>query len=195
MRTRLRWTSGFAAAFAVMPVLCAVPVSAQVNAATRKYTTTADFNLGTSFNVDTSGDQVALAAVVTTFDIMWISNAGEDTVSKVETSTGRELARYRTWFTGQAGYPAHPGNPYAGAAPSRTAVDSEGNVYVGNRHFDGRAPVLLKILSTGFVDRNGNGVEDTSTDTNGNGTIEPGEIQPLLDLNGNAIIDPGEIQD
>jgi hypothetical protein len=175
--------------------LAAAPVIAQVTAASKKYTTTADFNLGTAFNVDTTGDQVDLAAVVTTFDIMWIANAGEDTVSKVDTVTGRELARYRIWFTGTGAYPAHLGNPYAGAAPSRTAVDSDGNVYVGNRHFDGRAPVLLKILSTGFVDRNGNGVEDTSTDTNNNGTIEPAEMLPLVDTNGNAIIDVSEIQD
>jgi hypothetical protein len=176
-------------------LLLALPASAQVNAATKKYTTTADFALGTALNVDTSGNQIDLADVVTTFPVMWIANAGEDTVSKIDTTTGKETGRYKTWFTGTAGYPAHLGNPYAGAAPSRTAVDTDGNVYVGNRHFDGRAPVLLKILASGFIDRNGNGVEDTSTDANNNGVIDPGEIKPLVDSNANQIIDPSEIQD
>jgi hypothetical protein len=186
----------FALALAVcVAMLSALPVSAQVNAATKKYTTTADFGLGTAFNVDTTGNQVDLAAVVTTFPLMWIANAGEDTVSKVDTTTGKELGRYRTWFTGTPGYPAHLGNPYGGAAPSRTAVDTDGNVYVGNRHFDGRAPVLLKILSGTFIDRNSNGVADTSTDANNNGVIDPGEMLPLVDSNANGVIDPSEIQD
>jgi hypothetical protein len=186
--------SMFAAVVCTIAVL-AIPVSAQVTAASKKYTTTPDFNLGTSFNVDTSGDQVDLADVVTTFPVMWISNAGEDTVSRIDTTNGKEVGRYKTWFTGQAGYPAHLGNPYAGAAPSRTAVDQDGNVFVGNRHFDGRAPVLLKILSSGYVDRNNNGMEDTSTDANNNGVIDPGEMKALVDLDLDAIIDDNEIQD
>ena len=170
--------------------------SAQVNAAVKKYTTTADFNQGTLFNVDTSvPNQLQLSTVVTTFNIMWIANAGEDTVSKVNTTNGREVARYKTWFTGSAGYPDHLYNAYAGAAPSRTAVDSQGNVYVANRHFDGRPPSVLKILASGFVDRNGNGVENTSTDTNGNGTIEPGERIQLVDSNANGVLEPNELLD
>jgi hypothetical protein len=171
------------------------PTNAQVNAATKKYTTTVDFNAGTAFNVDTSGNQVDLADVITTFPVLWVANAGEDTVSRVDTTTGKETGRYKTWFTGTPGYGTHLGNAYAGAAPSRTAVDTDGNVYVGNRHFDNRAPVLLKILSSGFIDRNGNGVEDTSADANNNGVIDPAEIKPLVDTNGNQIIDPNEIQD
>jgi hypothetical protein len=188
--------------FVLVATTCAIaavvtiPLWAQVNAASRKYTTTADFNQGTSFNVDTTGNQVDLADVVTTFPVLWIANAGEDTVSRIDTSTNKEVGRYRTWFTGSApAYPTHLGNPYAGAAPSRTAVDVEGNVFVANRHFDGRAPVLLKILASGFIDRNANGVEDTSTDANNNGTIDVGEMLPLVDANANALIDQNEIQD
>jgi hypothetical protein len=195
MRTTSEVTFVFAAARIATAVLFAFPASAQVTAGSKKYTTTADFNLGTSFNVSTAGNQVQLSAVVTTFNIMWIANAGEDTVSKVDTTTGKELARYKIWFTGSPGYGTHLGNPYAGAAPSRTAVDSDGNVYVGNRHFDGRAPVLLKILSSGFIDRNGNTVADTSNDANNNGVIEPGEMLPLVDTNANGVIDPSEIRD
>jgi hypothetical protein len=185
----------FTAAVCAVLVLFVSPASAQVSAAAKKYTTTADFNLGTAFNTDTSGDQIDLATVVTTFPLLWVANAGDDTVSKVDTTTGKETARYKTWFTGTGIYGAHLGNAYAGAAPSRTAVDTQGNVYVGNRHFDGRPPVLLKILSSGFIDRNGNGIDDTSKDTNNNGVIDPAELLPMVDSNNNAIIDPSEIQD
>jgi hypothetical protein len=177
-------------------LLAALPLAAQVTSATKKYTTTADFGLGTSFNVDTAGNQVDLADVVTTFPVLWVANAGEDTVSRVDTTTGKEVGRYRTWFTGSAAaYPSHLGNAYAGGAPSRTAVDQLGNVYVGNRHFDQRAPVLLKILSGSYIDRNGNGTEETSKDINNNGVIDPGEILPLVDTNANGIIEQSEIQD
>lgn len=184
--------------FPILAVLAAtaIPGTAQVNSASKNYTLTSDFSLGSAFNVDTSGDQVDLATVITTFKVMWIANAGEDTLSKIDTTTGKETARYKTWFTGSSGlYPNHLGNPYAGAAPSRTAVDQDGNVFVGNRHFDGRVPVVLKILASGFIDRNNNGVEDTSTDANNNGIIEAAEMKPLVDVNNNGIIEDSEIQD
>ncbi|MFN3648316.1 MAG: hypothetical protein ACK47B_01945 [Armatimonadota bacterium] len=168
--------------------------------ASRTYTTTADFDRGTLFNVNhdaPNGNQLQLNARATTFPVMWIANAGEDTVSKIDTNTGKELARYRTWFgpEGQPGHLSHLGNAYAGAAPSRTAVDSNGDMYVANRHFDGRPAEVLKILSEGGIDRNGNGTIDTSEDTNGNGVIDPGEILPMGDTNGNGAIDLSEIRD
>lgn len=196
MRTRETAGRRFVFSLACLVLISgALPVTGQVTAATKKYTTTGDFGLGTAFNVDTANNQVDLADVVSTFPVLWVANAGEDTVSRVDTTTGKEVARYRTWFTGTPGYATHLGNAYAGAAPSRTAVDQEGNVYVGNRHFDGRAPVLLKILSSGFIDRNGNGVEDTSKDLNNNGVIEPGEMLALVDSNANQVIDSSEILD
>jgi len=179
-----------------LAAILAISAFGQVTTATKKYTTTADFNLGTIFNLDTSTpDQLQISAVTTTFNVMWVAHAGEDTISKVDTTNGRELARYKTWFTGSGPYPTHLGNPYAGGAPSRTAVDSEGNVYVANRHFDGRSPVVIKILSNTFIDRNGNGTADTSSDANNNGTISGAELLPLVDADLDGVIDPNEIQD
>jgi len=158
-----------------------------VFAASKTYTTNADFSLGVLSGVSSStADQLQLTTVGTTFPVMWVANAGEDTVSKFDTTNNVELARYRTWFgpAGQAGYYGHLGDAYNGAAPSRTAVDLLGNGYVLNRWFGNKKPVLLKILAEGFIDRNGNGVMDTSTgatplpmaDSNGNGKIDPNEI-------------------
>lgn len=158
-------------------------------AASKTYTLDADFNLGLLSGVSLSvPNQLQLSAVGTTFPIMWVANAGEDTVSKFDTTANVEIARYRTWFgpAGQAGHVPHLNNAYSGPAPSRTAVDIQGNAYVLNRWFANRKPVLLKILAEGFIDRNGNGVMDTST-----------SATPLnmADLNGNGEIDPNEITD
>lgn len=178
-------------------------VSSLAWAAGKTYTLDADFALGVldGVNYDApNSDQLQLNAVGTTFPVAWIANAGEDTVSKFDTNLNKEVARYRTWFgpAGQPGYFNHLGNAYAGPAPSRTAVDINGNAYVLNRHFSqgtSSAGVVLKILAEGFIDRNGNGVMDTSADSNDDGIIDNTEMMPLADTNGNGIIDESEIQD
>ena len=152
------------------------------------------------FNVNhdaPNNNQLQLNETLTTFPVMWIANAGEDTVSKIDTNTGRELARYRTWFgpAGQPGYVPHLGNAYAGAAPSRTGVDTDGHLYIANRHFDSRPADVLKILTEGGIDRNGNGTIDTSSDLDNNGVISGAEILPMGDTNGNGIIEMSEVQD
>ncbi|MEH8017607.1 hypothetical protein MN202_10195 [Rheinheimera muenzenbergensis] len=189
----------------VYPLLLAAlcSYSSAALAANKTYTLDADFAQGAldGVNYDApNGDQLQLNAVGTTFPVAWIANAGEDTVSKFDTNLNKEVARYRTWFgpAGQPGHFNHLGNAYSGPAPSRTAVDINGNAYVLNRHFNQgttSAGVVLKILAEGFVDRNGNGVMDTSVDANDDGIIDASEMQPMADTNGNGIIDDDEIQD
>lgn len=170
-------------------LLTALSLCTGANAASKTYTLDADFDLGILSGVNhtaPNNHQLQLNTTGTTFPVMWIANAGEDTVSKFDTNANVELARYRTWFgpAGQAGHINHLGDAYSGPAPSRTAVDINGNAYVLNRWFANRKPVLLKLLSEGFIDRNGNGIMDTSTgavplpmaDTNGNGEIDANEI-------------------
>lgn len=168
--------------------------------ANKTYTTDADFDLGTLFNTNhdaPNNNQLQLNAELTTLPFMWIANAGEDTVSKIDTTTGREVARYRTGHgpAGQAGHVSHLGNAYAGPAPSRTAIDTEGNLYIANRRFDNRPAEVMKILATGGVDRNGNGVIDTSSDLDNNGVISGAEILPMADLNGDGRVQLDEVQD
>jgi streptogramin lyase len=81
--------------------------------------------------------------------LIWIANTGEGTISKVDTRTFVELARYRTGPLGTAN------------DPSRTSVDADGDVYVGNR----QGMSLTKIDSSGpeCPDTNGDGVITTST--------------------------------
>ncbi|ABI57736.1 JDVT-CTERM domain-containing protein [Alkalilimnicola ehrlichii MLHE-1] len=128
---------------------------------------------------------------VSTFPIIWVANAGEASVSKIDTNTGVELARYWTFFPEQAS-----SSPWGGPAPSRTAVDSRGNVYVANRHFDGRPPAVLKILNEEAVDHAGDGQVNTSRNEDGEGMIDPDtEMMPLEDTNNTGRVDPEDLQD
>lgn len=159
----------------------------RARAVSNTWTIDSDFQQGVSQGVTIGNDEVRLSTTTSTFPIMWIANSGESSVSKIDTNTGRELGRYKTFFYGVSGW--------VGPAPSRTTVDGDGNVYVLNRHFDGRQPLVTKILSTGGIDRNGNGLIDTSSDTNNDGRISGAEIMPLVDSNGNGVVDETEIKD
>jgi hypothetical protein len=182
---------------ALVALTCALTPST-TNANSRTYTVNGDFDQGVLTNVNyNTPDQLQLSSTITALPFMWIANAGEDTVSKINTNTGREVARYRTGFgpSGQAGYFNHWGDPWRGAAPSRTAVDASGNVYVANREFESKQSVIVKILATGGIDRNGNGTIETSSDLDNNGVINGAEIKNLADTNGNGYVDANEIQD
>ena len=83
------------------------------------------------------------------FSIIWISNTGQHTVSKIDTLTATELARYRTG----------PGE----TDPSRTSVNLRGDVAVANR--SGSVVKIANRLAN-CVDKNQNGVIDTSQGPN-----------------------------
>jgi len=108
---------------------------------------------------------------------VWVANADEGTVSKLDSRTNTELARYPT-----VGDAAPAGTrPWSeacnwsnqGNCPSRTAVDQNFDAYVANRAF-GSQGSLTKYANqeSDCVDRNMNGVIDTSRDLNGDGTID-----------------------
>ncbi len=193
VRQAIRKPVALVGGLAVTASIVAVLMLVSLVGASSTYTTNADFDQGVLLGVEhtTVSDQLQLSSVSSTFPFMWIANAGENTLSKIDTNTGRELARYRTYF--DEGF--H--DPWSSAAPSRSAVDSDGNVYVANRHFwYGRQPSVVKILSSGGIDRNGNALIDTSSDTDNSGTISLStETMPLLDANSNGVVETSEIQD
>ncbi|HUT30960.1 MAG TPA: LamG-like jellyroll fold domain-containing protein [Sedimentisphaerales bacterium] len=105
---------------------------------TRTYDDVSDWNEGefTGTKVgaeDCNGCLMLLEAndpcAATAFDYAWIANASEGTVSKINTMTGKEEARYYT------GPPWNGGYSYL--SPSRTAVDAVGNCWVANRNLNG----------------------------------------------------------
>ncbi len=114
------------------------------------------------------------------FGYLWIANTGENTVSKIDVETGREVARYASAVSsgsvpgGPIPYPSM--DPYADCqhCPSRTAVDFNGDAFVANRAFNMQGSVTkFANDEANCPDLNGNGVVDTSWDVNGDGVIDP----------------------
>ena len=136
----------------------------------RTYTLDADFDEGVLNGVEheTVHDQLQLAKKPFALPFIWVPNSNEGTISKVSTEPPyNELGRYRV---------TPPGLP-ANGSPSRTTVDQQGNCWVGNR----QAGTVVKVglLEAGnWIDRNGNGVCDTSRDLNNDGNITGGELLP-----------------
>jgi hypothetical protein len=106
---------------------------------------------------------LVISATTSVADYLWVPNTAESTVSKWDAATGREIARYRVGL---------PSGECRGACcwasgcnqPSRVAVDGNGDVYIANRGFSMQGTVT-KIAADrrDCVDRNGNGMIDTST--------------------------------
>ena len=93
----------------------------------------------TTQGVEETNGTYTVSAKVEISPILWVANASEDTVSKIDTSLNKEVARYSTafWYGGIGGngqgLPNH--SAWAGPAPFRSAVDTDDNAYVANRGF------------------------------------------------------------
>lgn len=99
---------------------------------------------GNDWTNNTTGNPgVTLARELRFPPYLWVANHTNDTVSRVNTETGREEGRY-----------------WVGMNPSRTAVDLDGNVWIGGRN-DGRLTKILWDVSQ-CPDRNGDGVVRTA---------------------------------
>ncbi len=96
-------------------------------------------------------------------DYLWIPNTAESTVSKWDATTATELGRYRVGLAvGQCmGACCHQ---FGCNMASRTVVDGVGDAYVASRGFAMQGTVTkVAAERRDCVDRNGNGVIDTST--------------------------------
>ncbi len=100
--------------------------------------------------VDAMGALVLAPQTFPAFHLIWIANTAEGTVSKVDTRTFEEVARYRTGPLGLAN------------DPSRTSVGVSGDVYVANR--GGMSVTRISLLGAACPDTNGDGVVTTSRD-------------------------------
>jgi streptogramin lyase len=138
-------------------------------------------------------------------NFIYVANAGEDTVTKIDVTTNTEVARYATWFTAPdpnfvQHYPKPCPTPpstqsvaHQGPAPSRIARDNNDNAYVLDRFFNpSHLPVLLKIAPTGgalgSTTSNSStplAIRDTTTSTPVN--IDPGEAKDVRILWANPI--------
>ncbi len=116
--------------------------------------------------------EIELSVVTENESYVWIANYQDGTVSHFDSVTGRTIGRY----------PSRANAPGSCATPSRTAVDNDGNVWVGNRSRNRNCGGVTKIArytdvcerdlrQCACVDRNHNGVIDTSHDLDGDGDI------------------------
>lgn len=120
----------------------------------RTYTDDADFDAGQLINVvHATPGQLQLDSTTKAFGFIWVAVSTKGTAVKIDTTTGKVLGEYRT---------APQGQP---TDPSRTTVDKNGNVWVANRAGNSIAHFGL-LENNQCVDRNGNGVIDTSTGLN-----------------------------
>lgn len=129
--------------------------------------------------VDPSGELTLSTSRTETF-FAWIANTAFATVSRLDTRDGTQAAEYDSVLRDGTNGAAPPGEEClterrGGNCPSRTAVDLRGAVYVANRAFFQQGTVTkIAGIESDCVDRDGNGVIDTSRDRDGDGVIERG---------------------
>ena len=145
--------------------------------ASQTYTTTDDFNAGFLNNAegapDESDGELRIRTPPQTLPYIWVACTERYTVVRIATSTFDPLTQ-QTVVPGQVlgEYWAAPegcrdtsagGQP----GPSRTTVDFDGSVWVGNRNV-----VLVESVSKGHVVKFGSGLAFQWIDRNDNGFIE-----------------------
>lgn len=148
--------SGFAFAAATLLLLSATMAAnaASFAASTTTYSTTAEFDAGTGLNLTSAGDELRLDDSTVPFGFIWVAVSSKNTIVKINTDTGAVVGEYRS-------APQSSGK----GDPSRTTVDKNGSVWVGNRN--GGSVVHIGLEENGrCVDRNQNGIIDTSTGLN-----------------------------
>jgi streptogramin lyase len=97
--------------------------------------------------------------------LAWIPNSGSGNSVSLVSSDGREIRRHWSVPTGIYG------------DPSRTAVDSKGNAWVGNRGIN--TLVKIAFYKKDCIDKNGDGIIETSEDKNGDGVVDESEMLPF----------------
>lgn len=126
--------------------------------------------------VDDDG-AITLGRTMTESFAVWVANMNDGTVSKLDSRTNRETARYPTTRPDAANR-ARPWDEACnwsnlGNCPSRTAVDQRFDAYVANRAFGNQGTVTkYGNQEEDCVDLNSDGVINTSRDVNGDGSID-----------------------
>jgi len=133
------------------------------------YDSTESFNEGERINIVVNEEgTLALDETTKAFNFIWIANSSKGTIMKINTVTCEVVGEYWTSPQGQ------------GRNPSRTTVDHDGSVWVGNRAGSGVTKVGL-VENGGWVDKNGDGILTASTGLN---DIKPWANAGGVDTNG-----------
>ncbi|MCL6583503.1 MAG: hypothetical protein K6U11_07665 [bacterium] len=160
--------------FIIMAISFLPLIISPAQADTYTYTTDADFDKGDLINVvHDPSDQLQLDKKTSAFNFIWVAVSSKGTIVKINTRTNQIVGEYKTAPDGM------------GKDPSRTTVDANGNVWVANRAESGWVPsegqymgsvTYIGSPDTIWIDRNGNGVCDTSTGLD--------DVKPWTNANG-----------
>jgi len=149
------------------------PISPCMNG--KLWTLDDDFDEGVLANVnhDAPNDdqlQITLEGFSAPKPYMFVGQTDEGWVLKIDTITGKQLARYESVRLADC---PNCTPSRQGWYPSRIIVDFDGDTYVANRAF-GSQGSLTKIAGGpgACIDRNGNGTIETSNDANADGKID-----------------------
>jgi MYXO-CTERM domain-containing protein len=157
--------------------------SSVATAQTKTWTTTADFNTGTLASVSdvAIANEIVLGPTpVSQTQVVWSDNFNYGLILKLNAVTGAQLARYDSTLTVVNGVSVgvRPPNEFCnwsntGNCPEGIAVDTNGDAWVSNDAF-GNQGSLTRIAASlaECVDRNMNGMIDTSSDLNRDGIID-----------------------
>ncbi|HQP39461.1 MAG TPA: hypothetical protein PLI95_29965, partial [Polyangiaceae bacterium] len=177
------------AAAAVLGMIAASLVSASGSAQTRTFTLTGDFDNGSLTKLNNvqvkpetavpDGRVVLGPTAVSKTRLVWVSNTSPGGTSpgwivRIDTTTGKQTARFDSALISINGQPT--GAPATYNLPGRVAVDANGDVWIINRAYNGTTQGSLSKFSGDIshcIDRNNNGVIDTSRDANGDGIVDP----------------------
>ena len=148
------------------------------NAATFTFTDDADWDTGVYASTNSgppgADDQIQIDPnTLTQFNYIWVALSGRNTVARIDTDTGTVLGEYYSAPQGQ------PGNP------SRTTVDLNGDVWVGNRNqSSGGQGSIAKISASATGPDTSTGVWNAATGAAGTFDARPWTNAGGADTNG-----------
>jgi hypothetical protein len=158
-------------------------IAGGASAQTKTWTLTADFDTGTLNNASDTKvpDAVVLGPTpVSKTRIVWTDNFNYGLVVRIDSTTGKQTARFDSVLNtiNGASTGLRPANEFCnwsttGNCPGRITTDSNGDVWIVNRAFGSQGSVTKFSGNIAHcIDRNNNGVIDTSRDVNGDGIID-----------------------
>ena len=170
MRMRRTFFIGpIASQISIAALLLGLLFAGPIHAATHTYTNQADWQFGlyTSTNSDEPpiGHVKLNQSIVTPFDHIWVSMAGRDAVVRIDTNFNDpdgfvSLAESAAGAGAVFGeYLTRPNG--MGGNPSRTTVDANGDVWVGNRNESGFVPGAGNMGSVTKIAAGAKGVTST----------------------------------
>jgi streptogramin lyase len=193
----------------VFPVLLASTVfTSGAFAQQKKFTTNQDFDGGQGSNVchgpapkidcwDPTPDQLVLGRTrVSKLNRVWADNYIPGWIVGLDANTGKQFARFDAVIEKVNGQPTGvpPANQSCnfastGNCPGRVTTDVNGDVWIINRAF-GQQGSLSKFSGSidRCIDRNGNGIIETSSDINGDGIVSPLDPAEYLGQNDECIL-------